>query len=167
MATVGIIGDWSALWFSRDLKSTAFIASLAVGAWGAGESIGRLLGSKLIYYTSEKFVSAYMGIFGCVFFLICIFIFNQYLLLIGIAIFAFCSSNFYPIVIRYALKQTDESINTTASNLVTMSMGGFLIGPAIVGYSASTMGLTFNVTILCFLWILNSIGLLITTRNIK
>ena len=103
MATVGIIGDWSALWFSRDLKSTALIASLAVGAWGAGESIGRLLGEKLINYTNEKFVGAYLGIIGCVFFYICVLIFNQYLLLFGILIFAFCSANFYLLCISYFL----------------------------------------------------------------
>ena len=40
MATVGIIGDWSALWFSRDLQTSALVASLAVTAWGTGESIG-------------------------------------------------------------------------------------------------------------------------------
>lgn len=167
MASVGIIGDWSALWFSRDLKTTALVASLAVTAWGTGESIGRLLGGKLIELTNQKFVGAYMGIFGCVIFFICILIYNEYVILFGILIFAFCSANFYPVVIRYALSQTSESLNTTASNLVTMCMGGFLIGPAIVGYSATTMGLTFNVKILCIIWILNSMALLYSTHKIS
>ena len=79
---------------------------------------------------------------------------------------SFCSANFYPIVIRYALSQTSENLNTTASNLVTMCMAGFLVGPAIVGYSASTLGLTFNVQILCFIWLFNSLALLWTTRKI-
>ena len=166
MATVGIIGDWSALWFSRDLKTTALVASLAVTAWGAGETIGRLSGGKLIEYTNQKFVGAYLGIIGCTIFFLCVLTFNEYLILFGILLFSFCSANFYPVVIRYALNQTTESLNTTASNLVTMSMAGFLIGPAIVGHSASTMGLTFNVKILCLIWILNSLALLFTTRNL-
>ena len=166
MATVGIIGDWSALWFARDLKTTALVASLAVTAWGAGETIGRLSGGKLIEYTNQKFVGAYLGIIGCTIFFLCVLTFNEYLILFGILLFSFCSANFYPVVIRYALSQTTESLNTTASNLVTMSMAGFLIGPAIVGYSASTMGLTFNVQILCLIWVLNSLALLFTTRNI-
>ena len=166
MATVGIIGDWSALWFSRDLKTSALLASLAVTAWGTGESIGRLMGGKLITLTSQRFAGAYLGIIGCVVFFICILIYNPYVILFGILFFAFCSANFYPIVIRYALSQTSESINTTASNLVTMCMAGFLIGPAIVGYSASTLGLTFNVQILCVIWLFNSLALLWTTRKI-
>ena len=166
MASVGIVGDWSALWFSRDLKTTALVASLAVTAWGTGETIGRLSGGKLIEYTSHKFVGAYLGIIGCVLFFLCILTFNAYLILFGMLLFSFCAANFYPVVIRYALSQTTESLNTTASNLVTMSMAGFLIGPAIVGYSASTMGLTFNVQILCLIWVLNSLALLFTTRNI-
>ena len=148
-------------------NTTALVASLAVTAWGTGESIGRLLGGKLIELTNQKFVGAYMGIFGCVIFFICILIYNEYVILFGILIFAFCSANFYPVVIRYALSQTSESLNTTASNLVTMCMGGFLIGPAIVGYSATTMGLTFNVKILCIIWILNSMALLYSTRKIS
>ena len=68
MATVGIIGDWSALWFSRDLQTSALIASLAVTAWGTGESIGRLMGGKLITLTSQRFAGAYLGIIGCVVF---------------------------------------------------------------------------------------------------
>ncbi len=167
MATVGIIGDWSALWFSRDLKTSALLASLAVTAWGSGESIGRLMGGKLITLTNQRFAGAYLGIIGCVVFFICILIYNPYVILFGILFFAFCSANFYPIVIRYALSQTSESINTTASNLVTMCMAGFLIGPAIVGYSASTLGLTFNVQILCVIWLCNSIALLFTTRHLR
>jgi|TARA_B110000438_G_scaffold257624_1_gene265843 MFS family permease len=166
MATVGIIGDWSALWFSRDLQTTALLASLAVTAWGTGESIGRLMGAKLITLTSQRFAGAYMGIIGCVVFFGCILTYNPYLILFGILFFAFCSANFYPIVIRYALSQTSENLNTTASNLVTMCMAGFLVGPAIVGYSASTLGLTFNVQILCFIWLFNSLALLSTTRKI-
>ena len=166
MATVGIIGDWSALWFSRDLKTSALLASLAVTAWGSGESIGRLMGGKLITLTSQRFAGAYLGIIGCVVFFVCILIYNPFVILFGILFFAFCSANFYPIVIRYALSQTSESINTTASNLVTMCMAGFLIGPAIVGYSASTLGLTFNVQILCVIWLCNSLALLWTTRKI-
>ena len=111
-------------------------------------------------------MGAYLGIIGCAIFFLCVLTFNAYLILFGILLFSFCSANFYPVVIRYALSQTTESLNTTASNLVTMSMAGFLIGPAIVGYSASTMGLTFNVQILCLIWVLNSLALLFTTRNI-
>ncbi len=166
MATVGIIGDWSALWFSRDLKTTALLASLAVTAWGTGESVGRLMGAKLITLTGQRFAGAYMGIIGCVVFFGCILTYNPYLILFGILFFAFCSANFYPIVIRYALNQTSENLNTTASNLVTMCTAGFLVGPAIVGYSASTLGLTFNVQILCFIWFFNSLALLWTTRKI-
>ena len=167
LATVGIIGDWSALWFKRDLLTSAFIASLAATAWGLGESIGRLLGSRLIQATNQKFAGAYLGIIGCIVFFITILIFNEYVLLLGIFIFAFCSSNFFPVVIRYALSQTSENLNTAASNLSTISMSGFLIGPAIVGYSASTFGLTFNVKILCFIWILNSLALIYSTRKIN
>ena len=83
MATVGIIGDWSALWFARDLKTTALVASLAVTAWGAGETIGRLSGGKLIEYTNQKFVGAYLGIIGCTIFFLCVLTFNEYLILFG------------------------------------------------------------------------------------
>ena len=43
------------------------------------------------------------------------------------------------------LKYTNESISITAANITTIAFSGFLIGPAIIGFSAETFGLTFNV----------------------
>jgi hypothetical protein len=44
----------------------------------------------------------------------------------------------------------------TVSNLLTLGFFGFIFGPALVGYSAEYLGLTFNMYILCIVWFLNS-----------
>ena len=155
-ASVGIVGDWSAVWFEKELKTTLFLASLAVVAWGSGESIGRFLGSYLIKLVNEKFVGAYLGLIGCFLFFLSILTMNPYIILFGIFLIGICSSNFYPVVIRFALRQSTQNINTTAANLSTLAMGGFLIGPALVGFSADYFGLTFNVQVLCFIWFVNT-----------
>jgi len=164
-ASVGIVGDWSAVWFEKELKTTVFFATLAVVSWGCGESLGRFAGSFLIKLINEKFVGGYLGLIGCVIFFISILTFNPYIILIGIFIIGICSSNFYPVVIRFALKQTKQNINTTAANLSTLAMGGFLIGPALVGFSADYFGLTFNVQLLCFIWFINTALFLVSIRN--
>ena len=55
------------------------------------------------------------------------------------------------------LKYTTESISVTSANITTIAFSGFLIGPAIVGFSAETFGLTFNVIALCFIWAFNAV----------
>ncbi len=164
-ASVGIVGDWSAVWFEKELKTTLFLASLAVVAWGSGESIGRFLGSYLIKLVNEKFVGAYLGLIGCFLFFLSILTMNPYIILLGIFLIGICSSNFYPVVIRFALRQSTQNINTTAANLSTLAMGGFLIGPALVGFSADYFGLTFNVQVLCFIWFVNTCLFLFSVRK--
>ena len=65
----------------------------------------------------------------------------------------------------FALRQSTQNINTTAANLSTLAMGGFLIGPALVGFSADYFGLTFNVQVLCFIWFVNTSLFLYSVRK--
>ena len=85
---------------------------------------------------------------------------NIYLILIGITIFGFSSSNLGPIVFRQAIKYSKDSIPKTMSHVSSIGMSGFIFGPAIVGFSAERFGLTFNMYVLCFVFI--SISILMT-----
>ena len=119
----------------------------------------------MIKLVNEKFVGAYLGLIGCFLFFLSILTMNPYIILSGIFLIGLCSSNFYPLVIRFALRQSTQNINTTAANLSTLAMGGFLIGPALVGFSADYFGLTFNVQVLCFIWFVNTSLFLYSVRK--
>jgi len=63
-ATMGIILDWSALWLTRDLLAPLFLGGIIIIVFNIGEIVSRLLASKLIKRSSERFVGGYLSIFS-------------------------------------------------------------------------------------------------------
>jgi len=55
----------------------------------------------------------------------------------------------------------------TVSNLVTHGFAGFIFGPALAGYLAEYLGLTFNMYLLSVIWSLNGVALLAMMKRIK
>ena len=73
---------------------------------------------------------------------------------------AFGTANFVAVVLRQAISETKESIGLTVSNLLTLGFAGFIFGPAIVGYLAELVSLTFNMYLLSVIWAFNGLALL-------
>jgi len=165
--TMGIILDWSALWLTRDLLAPLFIGGIIIIVFNIGEIVSRLLASKLIKRSSERFVGGYLSIFSGIILFLCIMTSNLYVIVVGMVIFGFGTANFAAIVIRQAINITDEPIPLTVSNLVTLGFAGFIFGPALVGYLAEYLGLTFNMYLLSVIWGLNGVALLVMMKRLK
>ena len=73
-------------------------------------------------------------------------IFSQNIIIIFIAItlFGMLISNVMPIVFRQAVKNSQNPIPVTISHVSSIAFVGAVFGPAVVGISAETFGLTFN-----------------------
>ena len=167
MGTVMALVDWAPLWFERELLTTSLIASLTIVSWSGGETIGKFLGAKLIILTNEKIIGAYMPLFGSLIYVLIIFYGNIYLILFGLFLLGFATANFFPIVIRIALRKTTDNINTAAANLSTIGFLGLLIGPAIVGYTSEIFSITTNTQAISIIWIMLFLMFLYTIRNSK
>ena len=169
LGTVMALVDWAPLWFERELLTTSLIASLTIVCSGAGETTGKFLGTTMIKFTSEKIVGGYMPLIGSVIYLTIIMYGNIYFILLGLLILGFASANFFPIVIRVALNNTKDNLNTAAANLSTIGFLGFLVGPAIVGYTSEIYSISANTKIISFIWVFLFISFLITLnlRKIK
>ena len=165
MGTVMALVDWAPLWFERELLTTSLIASLTIVSWSGGETIGKFLGAKLIILTNEKIIGAYMPLFGSLIYVLIIFYGNIYLILLGLFLLGFATANFFPIVIRIALRKTTDNINTAAANLSTIGFLGLLIGPAIVGYTSEIFSITTNTQAISIIWIILFLMFLYTIRN--
>jgi predicted MFS family arabinose efflux permease len=165
--TMGIILDWSALWLTRDLLAPLFLGGIIIIVFNIGEIVSRLLASKLIKRSSERFVGGYLSIFSGIILFLCIMTSNLYVIVVGMVIFGFGTANFAAIVIRQAINITDEPIPLTVSNLVTLGFAGFIFGPALVGYLAEYLGLTFNMYLLSVIWGLNGVALLVMMKRLK
>ena len=114
---------------------------------------------------NEKIIGCYLPLSGAIIYLIIVFFGNYYLILIGLFILGFATANFVPIIIRLALKSTTENVNTATANLITLGFLGFLLGPAIIGYTSEIYSIHFNVIAISFLWVLIFSTFLIIVRK--
>ena len=166
-ATMGIILDWSALWLTKDLLVPLYLGGAVIVAFNAGEISARLIASKMIKKYSEKLVGGYLSIIAGIILFLSILTLNFHVIIFGMILFGFGTANFIAIIIRQAIRITDEPIALTVANLITMGFAGFIFGPALVGYLAEYIGLTFNMYLLSLVWGLNGLALLIMMKRIK
>jgi hypothetical protein len=166
-ATMGIILDWSALWLTKDLLIPLYLGGSIIIAFNFGEITARSIASKMIKKTSEKFIGGYLSILAGIVLFLSILTTNFYVIVCGMLLFGFGTANFIAIIFRQAIKITDEPIALTVANLVTLGFAGFIFGPALVGYLAEYLGLTFNMYLLCIVWGLNGVALLVMMRRIN
>jgi len=164
-ATIGIIIDWSSLWLTKDLLAPLFLGGLVIVFFNAGEIVARLSASTFIKYLGEKVVGGYLSAIGSSILFICILTSNLYLIIPALVIFGLFTANFGAIVIRQAIKVSTDPISLTVSNITTLGFSGFIFGPAIVGYTAQYLGLTFNMYVLCTIWSFNGCCLVYLMRK--
>ena len=166
-ATMGIILDWSALWLTKDLLIPLYLGGAVIFAFNIGEISARLIASKMINKGSERIVGGYLSIAAGVMLFISILTSNFYIIVFGMLLFGFGTANFIAIIFRLAIRITDEPIGLTVANLITLGFAGFIFGPALVGYLAEFLSLTFNMYLLSVVWGLNGVALLVMMRRVN
>ena len=166
-ATMGIILDWSALWLTKDLLVPLYLGGAVIFAFNIGEISARLLASKMINKASERIVGGYLSIAAGVMLFISILTSNFYIIVFGMLLFGFGTANFIAIIFRLAIRITDEPISLTVANLITLGFAGFIFGPALVGYLAEFLSLTFNMYLLSVVWGLNGVALLVMMKRVN
>ena len=166
-ATMGIILDWSALWLTKDLLIPLYLGGAVIFAFNIGEISARLIASKMIKKGSEKIVGGYLSIAAGVILFFSILTSNFYIIVFGMLLFGFGTANFIAIIFRLAIRITDEPIGLTVANLITLGFAGFIFGPALVGYLAEFLSLTFNMYLLSVVWGLNGVALLVMMRRVN
>tara|TARA_B100000989_G_scaffold198757_1_gene150219 strand:- start:108 stop:1256 length:1149 start_codon:yes stop_codon:yes gene_type:complete len=164
-ATIGIIIDWSSLWLTKDLMAPLFLGGLVIVFFNIGEIIARLTASFFINKLGEKIVGGYLSILGATILFVSILTGNLYFIIPSLVIFGLFTANFIAIVIRQAINFSSDPISLTVSNLTTLGFSGFIFGPAIVGYTAQFIGLTFNMYLLCVIWGFNGLCLIYLMNN--
>jgi len=166
-ATMGIILDWSALWLTKDLLIPLYLGGAVIFAFNIGEISARLIASKMIKKGSEKIVGGYLSIAAGVILFFSILTSNFYIIVFGMLLFGFGTANFIAIIFRLAIRITDEPIGLTVANLITLGFAGFIFGPALVGYLAEFLSLTFNMYLLSVVWGLNGVALLVMMKRVN
>ena len=144
IAFMGIIVQWSPLWLVTDLSAPIYLVGSIVIFFNAGEIIGNIFASKLIKKFNELIVGPCFAMVGSIILLLSIITQNITIIFLSITIFGFLISNVMPIVFRQAVRHSNNPIPITISHISSIAFVGAIFGPAVVGISAETFGLTFN-----------------------
>ena len=166
-ATMGIILDWSALWLTKDLLVPMYLGGAIIFAFNIGEISARLIASKMLKKYSEKLIGGYFSIVSGLVLFASLMTNNFPIIVAGMLLFGFGTANFIAVIYRQAIRITDEPINLTVANLVTLGFSGFIFGPALVGYLAEFLSLTFNMYLLSVVWGFNGVALIIMMDRVK
>ena len=116
---------------------------------------------------SEKLIGGYFSIISGLVLFASLMTNNFPIIVAGMLLFGFGTANFIAVIYRQAIRITDEPINLTVANLVTLGFSGFIFGPALVGYLAEYLSLTFNMYLLSVVWGLNGLALIAMMNRIK
>tara|TARA_A200000113_G_C8850307_1_gene350005 strand:- start:115 stop:1263 length:1149 start_codon:yes stop_codon:yes gene_type:complete len=146
----GIIMDWSTLWLSKDLNTPLYLASMGLIFFSIGGIFANLFSNSLINLFSEKVIGCYFVMIGAMIMFLALLTNNFYIILIVFGIYGFTIANFVPIIIRQAVKQSNESIPMTVTNLITIGLSSTMIMPAGLGFLAERYSLTLNMYLLSF-----------------
>ena len=144
IAFMGIIVQWSPLWLVTDLSAPIYLVGSIVIFFNAGEIVGNIFASKLIKKFNELIVGPCFAMVGSIILLLSIITQNINIIFLSITIFGFLISNVMPIVFRQAVRYSNNPIPITISHISSIAFVGAIFGPAVVGISAETFGLTFN-----------------------
>ena len=144
----GIIMDWSTLWLSKDLNAPLYLASMGLIFFSIGGIFANLFSNTLINLFTEKVVGCHFVMIGALVMFLSLLTNNFYIILGILCIYGFAIANLVPIVIRQAVKQSNESIPMTVTNLITIGLSSTMIMPAAIGFLAETFSLTLNMYLL-------------------
>ena len=147
----GIIMDWSTLWLSKDLNAPLYLASMGLIFFSIGGIFANLFSNSLINLFTEKVVGCHFVMIGASIMFLSLLTNNFYIILGILSIYGFAIANLVPIVIRQAVKQSNESIPMTVTNLITIGLSSTMIMPAAIGFLAETFSLTLNMYLLCII----------------
>ena len=147
----GIIMDWSTLWLSKDLNAPLYLASMGLIFFSIGGIFANLFSNSLINLFTEKVVGCHFVMIGASIMFLSLLTNNFYIILVILSIYGFAIANLVPIVIRQAVKQSNESIPMTVTNLITIGLSSTMIMPAAIGFFAETFSLTLNMYLLCII----------------
>lgn len=135
------IGDWSALYLTQVIQTSAAFAALGYGAFSLTMTIGRLLGDYLSSLQSPAFIVRIGGLTACAGFLVAVVSRNPYVVLAGFAITGVGLSNIIPMIFRVAGNQPGINAGAGIASVATIGYMGFLVGPPFIGFIAEVASL--------------------------
>lgn len=152
----GSMADWSAVYLSSALATTASVAALGYAAFSITMTIGRLLGDWLIAKWSAFHIVRYGSLISFIGLLIIILTPSPYIAMVGFAAIGAGLANIVPITFSAAGNREGIPASEGIAGVASIGYAGFLAGPPIIGFIAEATSIR-----IAFMFVALMIGSLI------
>ena len=156
----GTMTDWSGVYLSRTIHTTAAIATLGFIAYSLTMTIGRLLGDWMATTFTPTLVVRFGGLLATVGIVAVLITSEWVVVVLGIAAVGFGIANVIPMSFSAAGKLSNLPAGVGIAGVASIGYAGFLAGPPLIGLIAEATSLR-----VAFLTVAVLIGSLIFTAQ--
>lgn len=139
--TEGVMADWSAVYMAERLNDPYANAGIAVTTFSAFMAGGRFLGDWLKLRIGGVALARLTTSSAIVGMLVLVAPFPGWMVLSGFAFVGFGISAAYPLGVSAIAALDDRYEAANIAIMATVALGGFLIGPPLIGFVAETWSL--------------------------
>ena len=147
----GAMADWSAVYLSQAVKTTASFAALGYAAFSLTMTIGRLLGDRMSTIWSPAFIVRAGGLVATIGFLAAVLTLQPVVVLIGFAAIGIGLANIIPLSFSAAGNHPGIAPGVGIAGVATIGYAGFLAGPPVIGLIAEATSLRIALIIITVL----------------
>ena len=156
----GSMGDWSAVYLTKVLGTSASYAALGFAGFSLTMTVGRFFGDALIARWSSTVVVRVGGIISTLGFITIILTNSPILAIVGFSLVGLGVANIIPIAFSVAGNFPGISSSAGIAGVATIGYAGFLAGPPVIGLIAEGTSLR-----IAFILVTLLVGSLIFTAN--
>lgn len=137
----GSMADWSAVYMSSTLKTSASTAALAYAAFSVTMTAGRLLGDWITKQFGPTKVVKFGSLFSFVGLMIIILTKSPIVAMIGFAGVGIGLANIVPIAFSAAGNREGIHASEGIAGVASIGYAGFLAGPPVIGFIAQSVNI--------------------------
>ncbi|MFV0409808.1 MAG: MFS transporter [Paracoccus sp. (in: a-proteobacteria)] len=147
----GAMADWSAVFLREAMKASEAQAALGYTAFSITMVLTRLSGGVLVHYLGPVRTAQASGLIAFIGLITVIFAPDLALALIGFALIGIGYATVIPLVFSRAANDPGMRPGPAIAGVATLSYGGMLLGPPLVGFVAQVAGLRLSFAMLALL----------------
>lgn len=149
----GAMADWSVNYMENIASSGKTIAPIALTAFAAAMTVGRLLGDKVRIMVGDKKLIFLGGVVSTVGLLLALAFPIPYVVISGCFFVGLGLSTIVPITYSIAGNSKDLPSGVALAMVTTVGYSGFLFGPPIIGFIAEWQSLRVALAFVGFLFV--------------
>lgn len=140
----GAMADWSGVYLSQTIHTTAAFAALGFAAFSLTMTIGRLLGDWLATRFNPTLIVRFGGLLAFVGIMAAIITTEPVVVLLGFAAVGLGLANVVPLSFSAAGKLSNLPAGVGIAGVAAIGYAGFLAGPPLIGLIAEATSLRFS-----------------------